>query len=133
LTFLSFFFWQLYCLSFIESRHLITPLVSSSCSFTSCDVWKNRCRDFQQYISYIVAASFIGTENRRKPPFGSEMMYWIGSEQFVLVMTYKRGAHSTIHHWHPNHLKIPEDFTFFVVFIVFSLMAPVPCNSIKRI
>ena len=44
------------------------------------------CRDFQQYISYIVAVSFIGTGNGRKPPFGSEMMYWIGSEQFVLAM-----------------------------------------------
>ena len=25
-----------------------------------------------------------------KPPFGPEMMYWIGSEQFVLVMNHQR-------------------------------------------
>jgi hypothetical protein len=31
-------------------------------------VWINTTKHFQQYFSYIVAVSFIGGENRRKPP-----------------------------------------------------------------
>jgi hypothetical protein len=33
---LSFFFWPLCCLSFLELHHLITPLVSSNSSFGHC-------------------------------------------------------------------------------------------------